>query len=339
MKKTILVTGGLGYIGSHTVMELIKASYDTIIVDNLSNSYIVIHENIKKTTGADVAFYQVDAGDSFAMQAIFEKHRPSVVIHFAAYKSIVQSVLDPLVYFKNNLCSLINILAVMNTCKTGRLVFSSSATVYGNPETVPVTENTPIQKATSAYGSTKQMGEEIIENVTRSNGIDAIALRYFNPVGAHPSGMIGELPKGIPNNLFPFLMQTAAGKLSKLTVFGNHYDTSDGSCVRDYIHVVDLARAHVRACERLLSKDPEGTYSVYNIGTGKGTSVLEVISAFREITGIEVPFCFGPPRKGDVASIYADASKVFRELAWKAELGLKEMIDSAWRWQCSQKVD
>lgn len=334
MANTILVTGGLGYIGSHTVVELLHESFETVIVDNLGNSDIRIHDQIKKITGIAPTFYQVDVCDSYALQQIFLAHSPAVVIHFAAHKSVAESIHDPLKYFQNNLNSLLNVLLTMRTCGVKRLVFSSSATVYGNPSELPATEQTSRQKALSAYGSTKQMGEDIIEKTATAEGMHAIALRYFNPVGAHESGLIGELPRGIPNNLFPYIMQTASGKLSKLTVFGDKYDTKDGTCIRDYIHVVDLAKAHVRACEKLLSAQQGGSYDIYNIGTGNGISVMEVINTFRRITGVDLGYTVGAPRPGDAVEVYADASKAFTELGWKAERGIEEMIKSAWQWEC-----
>ena len=331
--KTVLVTGGLGYIGSHTVVELIKEGFTVIIVDNLSNAEEFILDNIEKISGVKPLFYEKDMCDLAAVQNIFKAHSIDVVIHFAAYKSVGESVAEPLKYFENNVTSLLNVLHAMQDHKVSNLIFSSSATVYGQPEILPATEETPFQKALSAYGSTKQIGEEILEKVCASGTINNISLRYFNPVGAHKSALIGELPKGIPNNLFPYVMQTAAGKLKQLTVFGDDYETPDGSCLRDYIHVVDLAKAHVQACKRLLQNKQTSSFEVYNIGTGKGTSVLEMIAAFEKITEQKLNYIIGPRREGDAAAVYADTSKANAALAWKTELNLEDMILSAWKWE------
>lgn len=338
MSLTILVTGGLGYIGSHTTVELINAGYTVVIADNLSNSELFMLERIKLITGKEVVFYQADISGKKATEKIFSENNIDAVIHFAAYKSVSESAQDPLKYFHNNIYSLINLLEVMEQFSVSKIVFSSSATVYGNPDTVPVTETTPFKKALSAYGSTKQMGEEILEKIAVAKRINAIALRYFNPVGAHASALIGELPRGIPNNLLPFITQTANGKLKQLTVFGSDYNTTDGSAVRDYIHVVDLAKAHVAACERLLNATTgENNYEVFNLGTGKGTSVLEMINAFEKINGINLNYTIGNRREGDAAVVYADISKASRILGWTAQLGLQEMIRSAWQWELSLK--
>lgn len=331
--RTVLVTGGLGYIGSHTVVELIEEGFDVIIVDNLSNSEAFILERIKKITGASPLFFNKDLCEYKDVKEIFESHHIDVVIHFAAFKSVGESVKEPLKYFQNNLVSLMNVLQAMKNNKVSNLIFSSSATVYGQPEILPATEETPFQKALSAYGSTKQIGEEILEKVCSSGSINNISLRYFNPVGAHESALIGELPKGIPNNLFPYVMQTAAGKLKQLTVFGNDYDTPDGSCLRDYIHVVDLAKAHVKACLRLIHNQEQSSFEVYNIGTGKGTSVLEMIEAFEKITRQKLNYIIGPRREGDAAAVYADTSKANSTLEWKTELNLDDMIISSWKWE------
>lgn len=337
MSKTVLVTGGLGYIGSHTVVELISKGYRVLIVDNLSNSEKFILERIEKLTGAKPVFYEVDLCDELALTEIISNHQIDVIIHFAAFKSVSESVKEPLKYFQNNLLSMLNLIAQMKIAGIKHLIFSSSATVYGQPDELPVTESTSFKKALSAYGSTKQMGEEIIEKVTMAGVINAISLRYFNPVGAHASGMIGELPKGIPNNLFPYVMQTASGKLKILTVFGNEYNTNDGTCIRDYIHVVDLAKAHVAACERLLQQKSTTAYEVFNIGTGTGTSVWEIINAFEKDTGIKLNYKIGPKREGDIAVIYADTEKANKILGWRAELSLDDMINSAWRWELSRE--
>ena len=331
--KTVLVTGGLGYIGSHTVVKLISEGFTVIIVDNLSNSEKFILDRIEQISGTRPLFYENDMCDIAVVQNIFQSHHIDVVIHFAAYKSVGESVKEPLKYFQNNITSLMNVLQAMQDNKVSNLIFSSSATVYGQPEILPATEQTPFQKALSAYGSTKQIGEEILEKVCASGTINNISLRYFNPVGAHESALIGELPKGIPNNLFPYVMQTAAGKLKELTVFGNDYDTPDGSCLRDYIHVDDLAKAHVKACERLLQNRQNATFEVYNIGTGKGTSVLEMIAAFEKITHQKLNYIIGPRREGDAAAVYADTAKANEAMNWKTELNLDDMIASSWKWE------
>lgn len=327
-----MVTGGLGYIGSHTVVELIGNGYEIVIVDSLRNSEKFILHRIEEITNAKPVFYQEDVCNEAVMQDIFATHPIDLVIHFAADKSVGESVADPLKYFKNNLNSLLVVLSCMKTNRCDRLVFSSSATVYGQPECFPITEETAFQKALSAYGSTKQMGEEIMEKVCTSGLLQGIALRYFNPVGAHESALIGELPKGIPNNLFPYVMQTATGQLPTLTVYGNDYPTPDGSCLRDYIHVVDLAKAHVKACARLLHAENETSFEVFNVGTGHPTSVLETIQAFEQLTGIKLNYTVGDRRTGDAAAVYADTTKANNELGWKAEKGLDDMIVSSWNW-------
>lgn len=335
--RTVLVTGGLGYIGSHTVVELIEEGFDVIIVDNLSNSEAFILERIKKITGASPLFLQKDLCEYKDVKEIFAIHSIDVVIHFAAFKSVGESVKEPLKYFQNNLTSLMNVLQVMQDNKVNNLIFSSSATVSGQPEILPATEQAPFQKALSAYGSTKQIGEEILEKVCSSGNINNISLRYFNPVGAHESALIGELPKGIPNNLFPYVMQTAAGKLKQLSVFGNDYDTPDGSCLRDYIHVVDLAKAHVQACKRLLQHLQKSSFEVFNLGTGNGTSVLEIISSFERITGQKLDYIIGNRREGDAPAVYSDTAKANHVLGWKAKLSLDEKIASSWKWENTLK--
>ncbi len=331
--KTVLVTGGLGYIGSHTVVELLTKGITVIIADNLSNSERFILDRIKKITGHSPLFYDKDLCDYKEVKDIFSQNNIDVVIHFAAFKSVGESVKEPVKYFQNNISSLLNVLQAMQENGIQNLIFSSSATVYGEPEILPVTEQAPFQKALSAYGSTKQMGEEILEKVCASGNINNISLRYFNPVGAHPSALIGELPKGIPNNLFPYVMQTAVGKLKLLTVYGNDYNTPDGSCLRDYIHVTDLAKAHVQACERLIQKQQQSHFEVFNLGTGKGTSVLEIIASFEKVTGLKLNYTIGPRREGDAPAVYADTAKANTVLGWKAVLTLDEMIASAWKWE------
>jgi len=333
MANTILVTGGLGYIGSHTVVELIQNNFNVIIVDNLSNAELFILDRIEKITGVRPVFYQKDLCEAAGLKEIFDQHAIEVVIHFAAFKSVNEAVKEPLKYFQNNLVSLMNVIQVMQENKIQNLIFSSSATVYGQPEILPATEQTPFQKALSAYGSTKQMGEEILEKMATAGFIQNISLRYFNPVGAHASALIGELPKGIPNNLFPYVTQTGIGKLKQLTVFGTDYDTPDGSCIRDYIHVVDLAKAHVAACKRLLTKNNSTSYEVFNIGTGEGISVLQIINAFERVTAKKVNYIIGSRREGDAPAVFADITKAKQHLAWQTEYGIDDMIASAWAWE------
>jgi UDP-glucose 4-epimerase len=332
-KEKILVTGGLGFIGSHTVIELINAGYEPVIIDNLSNSEMLVLDRIERITGYRPLFYQFDICD----RIFLDRKDIGAVIHFAAYKAVGESVGKPLRYFSNNLDALLRLLEMMQEMECDKIVFSSSATVYGDPDSLPVNESAILKKANSPYGSTKQMGEEILEKTAAAGAIKAIALRYFNPVGAHPSGLIGEMPKGVPNNLMPFIAQAASGRLKKLTVFGNDYQTPDGTCVRDYIHVVDLARAHVKACNRLLKNKMATDFEVFNIGTGKGFSVLEVIRIFEERNKVKVPYHMGPRRPGDIAENYADVTKALKQLRWKAELGIEDMVKDTWRWQTKNK--
>lgn len=333
-KKKILVTGGLGFIGSHTTVELIKAGFDVVIIDDLSNSQLFILDNIEKISGVRPPFYKIDMKDNEKLSGFFNTEKNiDAVIHFAASKAVGESMYKPLKYFRNNIFSLVNLLDAMEIHGIRNIVFSSSATVYGDPEILPATESTPFQPALSAYGSTKQMGEDILQKVAATKKIDAISLRYFNPVGADKSALLGELPIGTPNNLMPFVTQVAAGIHEKLTVYGNDYDTPDGTCVRDYIHVTDLAVAHVKSCDRLLNNAVENNFEVFNIGTGNGISVLEIIQAFEKYNNIKLNYIIGERRPGDAPSIYADASLADRILGWKAELGIKEMVTSAWEWQ------
>jgi UDP-glucose 4-epimerase len=333
-KKKILVTGGLGFIGSHTSVALIKAGFEVVIMDDLSNSQLFILDNIEKVAGVKPAFYKIDMKDNEKLREFFNSEKNiDAVIHFAASKAVGESMEKPLKYFRNNIFSLVNLLDAMELHKIRNIVFSSSATVYGDPDELPATENTALKPALSAYGSTKQMGEDILQKVATTGKIDAISLRYFNPVGADSSALLGELPIGTPNNLMPFVTQVAAGIREKLTVFGNDYDTPDGTCVRDYIHVTDLAEAHVKSCERLLNNKVENNYEVFNIGTGNGISVLEIIKAFGKYNRIKLNYTIGARRPGDAPSIYADASLAANVLGWKAVLGLKDMVTSAWEWQ------
>jgi len=335
----ILVTGGTGYIGSHTVLELDKAGYDVIIVDNLSNSNIKILTQLHAISGKWFEFVQMDLQDEHAVQQFAEENRDITgIIHFAASKAVGESVEKPLKYYKNNFYSLINLLVSFNNRMD--FVFSSSCTVYGQPDHLPVTESAPVKKAESPYGNTKQIAEEILSETTAVNAdLRVIALRYFNPVGAHETALIGELPNGVPANLIPFITQSAIGKRGPITVYGNDYETPDGSAIRDYIHVVDLAKAHVKALKRLEEKKADRNYEVFNIGTGKGTSVLEIIAAFEEVTGEKLDYKIGPRRAGDVMQVYGDVQKSNEELAWKAELDIKEMMRSAWEWEKYIKIN
>lgn len=327
--KQILVTGGLGYIGSHTVIELINNGYDPVIVDNLSNTQQEVLKRLEDISGRSIHFYCEDVNDRVVMRDIMKKHEIEGVIHFAAYKAVGESVEFPLKYYHNNIGGLIALLEAMQECNIRNLVFSSSCTVYGEPDHSPVDENAPIKKANSPYGNTKQIGEEILNDFKFLN---TVALRYFNPIGAHASARIGELPLGIPNNLLPYITQTAAGLREKLTVFGSDYNTKDGTCVRDFIHVVDLANAHVKALN-YIRQNPKNHFDVFNIGTGTGYTVLEIIEAFEKVNGLKLPYTLGPRRPGDVEKVWADAGKAKKILAWEAALDLNEMVRSAWAWQ------
>ena len=334
MAKRILITGGTGYIGSHTAVELIHQGYEVVIVDDLSNSEYRTIESIEKITGTKPGFYQFDLRNSPSMEKLFKDNKFDGIIHFAAKKAVGESVEKPLLYYDVNLNSMLNLLKLMELYKVSNLVFSSSCTVYGQPSRLPVTEDTPFASAESPYGHTKQIGEDILNHTTRTNGsLQALSLRYFNPVGAHPSALIGELPIGMPANLVPFITQTVAGLRSKLKVYGNDYNTSDGTAVRDYIHVVDLAKAHVRAIERMLNHEQKKSYEYFNIGTGKGSSVLEVIQTFEKINHTKVPYEIVDRRAGDIVKIYADTTRANNELNWKAQLNLDDMMKSAWKWQ------
>jgi UDP-glucose 4-epimerase len=332
--KKILVTGGTGYIGSHTVVELFEAGYTPIIIDNLSNSSIGVLDQIKKTTGTKPEFHNLDLCDEKQVQN-FINNNPGIkgVIHFAASKAVGESVEKPLKYYHNNLFSLINLLNAFSD-RNVNFVFSSSCTVYGQPDELPVTETAEVKKAESPYGNTKQIAEEILKETAASNpNFNILSLRYFNPVGAHKSALIGELPLGVPQNLVPFITQTAIGKREKITVYGDDYNTVDGSAIRDYIHVVDLAKAHVAALKFLNKNSINGHYDVFNIGTGKGYSVLEVISAFENATDVKLNYEIGKRRNGDIEQVWGDVSKSTRELGWTAELEIEEMMRSAWAWE------
>ena len=335
MKERILVTGGTGYIGSHTVVELQNNGYDVVIVDNLSNSRSDVVDNIEKITGVRPAFEVVDCLDYEKLDGVFTKY-PGIkgIIHFAASKAVGESVQKPLLYYRNNLVSLINLLELMPKYNVEGIIFSSSCTVYGQPDQLPVTEEAPIKKAESPYGNTKQINEEIIRDTIASGSpIHAILLRYFNPIGAHPTALIGELPNGVPQNLIPYLTQTAIGIREKLTVFGDDYHTPDGSCIRDYIYVVDLAKAHVTAMHRILENKQKDKVEVFNIGTGRGVSVLELIHAFEAATGVKLNYQIGKRRAGDIEQVWADPTYANNELGWKAETSLEATLRSAWDWQ------
>ena len=333
--KTILVTGGTGYIGSHTVVELQSAGFKVVIIDNLSNSSADVVDKITNITGTRPDFEQIDCLDYKGLQDVFKKHVGiSAVIHFAASKAVGESVIKPLLYYRNNLQSLLNLLEVMIATGTTNFVFSSSCTVYGQPDILPVTEEAPIKPAVSPYGNTKQICEEIVRDTIHSGAaIKSILLRYFNPIGAHTSGEIGELPRGIPQNLVPFITQTAAGIREELQVFGDDYDTPDGSCIRDYIDVVDLARAHVIAVQRLIDKRNETPVEIFNLGTGRGLSVLELIHIFREATGETVPYRIANRRAGDIEKVWANPQRANDVLGWKAKESIQNTLLSAWNWE------
>ena len=338
MKQTILVTGGTGFIGSHTTVELQQAGYNVVIVDDLSNSKIEVLDGIEKITGIRPAFEQVDLRDKAATEAVFQKY-PAIegIIHFAASKAVGESVQKPLLYYRNNLVSLINLLELMPKYNVKGIIFSSSCTVYGQPkpENLPVTEEAPHQKATSPYGNTKEI---IADYIHSGANIKSIILRYFNPIGAHPSAEIGELPNGVPNNLIPYVTQTAMGIRKELTIFGNDYDTPDGTCIRDYIYVVDLAKAHVCAMARVLDKETE-PIEYFNIGTGNGNSTLEIVETFEKATGVKLNWKYGPRREGDIEKIWGDCTKANEVLGWKAEAKLEDVLASAWKWQQKLRAD
>ena len=336
MKHTILVTGGTGFIGSHTTVELINAGYKVVIVDNLSNSNANVVDGIEEITGVRPAFEQVDCCDYAAMDNIFAKYSDiDGIIHFAASKDVGESVEKPLLYYRNNITSLLNLLELMPKNNVKGIIFSSSCTVYGqpDPENLPVTEDAPIKPAESPYGNTKQVNEEIIRDDINSGApIKAILLRYFNPIGSHPTAIIGELPNGVPMNLIPYVTQTAMGIREQLKVFGNDYDTPDGTCIRDYIYVVDLAKAHVKAMERVLDTDSD-KLEVFNVGTGRGVSTKEIVDAFEKATGVKVNWTYAPRRAGDIEKVWADPKKANEVLGWKAETSLEDTLKSAWNWQ------
>ena len=334
MKELVLVSGGAGYIGSHTAVELINAGYDVVVADNLSNADMSGVEGVRKITGVDVPFVNVDCCDKEAFRKLFEQYNFNSVIHFAAYKAVGESVTDPMKYYRNNLLSFMNVVELMREFSRPNIVFSSSATVYGEADELPVTELTPRKPATSAYGNTKQMCEDILrDTVTAYDGLKGISLRYFNPIGAHPSALIGELPRGVPQNLVPFITQTAAGIRECLSVFGDDYDTPDGSCLRDYIDVVDLAKAHVVAITRMIEDKNKQKYEIFNVGTGNGVSVLELVESFQRVNELKLNYKIAPRRPGDVVAIWADTTLANDELGWKAERSLDDTLRSAWAWE------
>ena len=333
-KETVLISGGAGYIGSHTAVELIAAGYDAVIIDNLSNSEAEAVEGVRRITGVDVPFERVDTCDEAALRRVYEKYDFGSVIHFAANKSVGASVAEPLKYYRNNLASFMNVCALMKEFGRPNILFSSSATVYGEPDTLPVTAQTPRKPATSPYGNTKQMAEDILHDCCAAyEGLHGIALRYFNPIGAHPSALIGELPRGVPQNLVPYITQTAAGLRECLSVFGDDYPTPDGSNIRDYIDVVDLAKAHVTAIARMIEGKNREKYEIFNIGTGRGVSVLELVRKFEEVNNLKLNYKIVGRRAGDIVAIWADPSYANDELGWKAERSLDQTLAAAWKWE------
>ena len=335
MNKKILVTGGLGYIGSHVVVELQNEGFQVIVIDNLSNSSMDVLDRIIEITGITPLFEKIDLRDKNMVSDFFKRHSDIYgVIHFAASKAVGESTNNPLKYYENNISPLVYILQQLEKIKDQNFIFSSSCTVYGQADKLPITEDTLLKKAESPYGNTKKIGEQIIEDTCKiNNNLNAISLRYFNPIGAHSSAKIGELPIGIPQNLVPFVTQTGIGIREELSIFGKDYPTPDGTCIRDYIHVVDLAKAHVIAMKRIILKDNSDNYEVFNLGTGKGSSVLEVVNAFEEISGIKLNYMFSERRAGDIAAAFADTQKANKILGWKSELSLNEAMLSAWEWE------
>lgn len=332
-KRTVLVTGGAGFIGSHTLVELINAGFEVVAVDNFSNSDDTCLKGVEQIVGRKIPFENIDCCDYEAMEKLFQSYEFDSVIHFAAFKAVGESVEMPLKYYRNNITSFLNVLELMQKYNRSNIVFSSSATVYGETDVLPVTEQTPRMPAISSYGNTKQICEDILRDTVASSKIRGIALRYFNPIGAHPSALIGELPRGVPNNLVPFITQTASGVRECLSVFGNDYPTPDGSCIRDYIDVVDLAKAHVSAISRMVEDKNKQNYEIFNVGTGKGTSVLELVSMFEKVNNLKLNYKIAPRRQGDVVAIYADTTLANVERGWKAERSLEDTLASAWKWE------
>lgn len=334
--KRILVTGGLGFIGSHTVVELQNEGFEVVIIDDLSNTTISVLDNITAITGTKPDFHQIDLRVKNDVKHFFDTNKVDGIIHFAAYKAVGESMGKPLEYYENNIGSLVYLLQEMRDRNLDNFIFSSSCTVYGQADELPITENAPVKAAESVYGNTKQIGEEIIRDASNAHNINTIALRYFNPVGAHPSVKIGELPLGVPQNLIPFITQTAAGIREQLSVFGDDYPTEDGTAVRDYIHVVDLAKAHIAALTRLINKKNKKAFEYFNIGTGTGSSVLEVIHTFEKVNNLKLNYKIVDRREGDVVAAYADTTIANKELNWKTEKDLAEALESAWKWQQKQ---
>jgi len=334
--KKILVTGGLGFIGSHTVVELQQSGYEVVIIDNLYNSKIEVLDRIISITGIKPSYFNIDLRNKIAVKDFFKTNRVDGIIHFAASKAVGESVKNPLLYYENNISTLVYLLQEMKEHQLSNFIFSSSCTVYGQANELPITENAQVKPAESPYGNTKQIGEEIIKESCKANGLKAIALRYFNPIGAHETAIIGELPLGVPQNLIPFVTQTAAGIRKELSVFGDDYPTKDGTAVRDYIHVVDLAKAHIAALERLLSNTNKKDFEVFNVGTGTGSSVLEVIKAFEKVSNTKLNYKIVARREGDITSAYADTTLAKVELGWETEKTLEEALLAAWKWQLKQ---
>ena len=353
MAKRVLVSGGAGYIGSHVTVELIQAGYEVVVADNMSNCDLTCFEGVKKITGRnDIPFEKIDCCDYESVKKLFYEFCIDAVIHFAAYKAVGESVAEPVKYYKNNLGSFLNILDAAKEHGGCNVLFSSSATVYGETDKLPVTEQSERQPATSPYGNTKQIcedilrdtvkataayGTEVMPGLNRQGPVKGIALRYFNPIGAHPSALIGELPRGVPNNLVPYITQTAAGKRECLSIFGNDYPTPDGTCLRDYIDIVDLAKAHVAAVARMLDGKMEADYEIYNVGTGRPVSVLELVTTFEKVSGLKLNYKFAPRRAGDVTAIWADPTLAEKKLGWKAERTIDQTLESAWKWECHLK--
>ena len=334
--RKILVTGGLGFIGSHTVVELQQADYEVVIIDNLYNSKIEVLDSITSITGVKPSYFNIDLRDKIAVEDFFKINKIDGIIHFAASKAVGESVNNPLLYYENNISTLVYLLQEMKKHKLSNFIFSSSCTVYGQADELPITENAPTKPAESPYGNTKQIGEEIIRESCKANKLKAIALRYFNPIGAHETANIGELPIGVPQNLIPFVTQTAAGIRKELSVFGDNYPTKDGTAVRDYIHVIDLAKAHIAALERLLNNNNKKDFEVFNVGTGTGSSVLEVIQAFEKVSNTKLNYKIVGRREGDITSAYADTTLAKVELGWETEKTLEEALLDAWKWQLKQ---
>lgn len=332
-KPCILVTGGTGFIGSHTSVTLMNAGFDVVIVDNLSNSYLEVIDRLESIVGKRPAFHRIDLRDNEALNEVFSLYRIDAVVHFAALKAVGESVEQPLLYYHNNLVSLLNLINACDQHKVDKLVFSSSCTVYGQPDRLPVTENTPVQKPQSPYGNTKKISEEILSDCSEALSLNVISLRYFNPCGAHESALIGEFPIGKPNNLIPVITQTAAGIIAEFEIYGSDYNTTDGSCIRDFIHITDLADAHVKALERLIQKRNDSSFEVFNVGTGQGISVMEIVNAFERLTGIKLNYRVSGRRAGDIEQIWADTSEAEKVLGWKSKLTLDDMILTAWKWQ------